>query len=513
MKPRARTMVLWCPDWSVAAATVEAGLPADQPAAVLANNVVTVCNQAARADGVRRGMRRRDAQARCPELALLDHCAERDARCFEPVLVVVEQLCAQVAPLRPGLLAVASPAGYYGDDRAAAGVLVEHLATIGVLEVHCGCADDLFTAEQAARRAAAGDCLVVPPGGSPVFVSELPVEALDEPALVGLLRRLGIRTLGALAKLPARDVKARFGDYGARIHQLARGEDPSLLTARTPPPELTCQVRFEPPLESIEAVGFSVRRTAERFVAQLAARQQVCTRVHLEAEIDGRVVSGRTWTHVRWFSADDLVDRLRWQLAATAGLTTDPQREHGGVDAVRFVPEVVEAAGADGLWGGGAEEEVERGVARVQALLGYDQVVVPALQGGRSPGDRQAWIPWGERPSGLRPRGLPWPGSIPPPAPVLVLEQPWPAEVLDGSGTMAWVSDRGALSGEPARFRPRPDTAWQPVLAWAGPWPVEERWWENGSRKLTRFQVVGADGRAWLMLCDRGRWWTEAGYD
>ena len=40
-------------------------------AAVLHANVVEVCNGPARTEGVRRGQRRRDAQARCPDLVLL----------------------------------------------------------------------------------------------------------------------------------------------------------------------------------------------------------------------------------------------------------------------------------------------------------------------------------------------------------------------------------------------------------------------------------------------------------
>ena len=63
-----RTLVVWCPDWPV----VAAGLPATVPAAVLAGGEVLACSPAARAAGVRRGMRRRDAQARCPELRLVD---------------------------------------------------------------------------------------------------------------------------------------------------------------------------------------------------------------------------------------------------------------------------------------------------------------------------------------------------------------------------------------------------------------------------------------------------------
>ena len=68
------------------------------------------------------------------------------------------------------------------------------------------------------------------------------------------------------------------------------------------------------------------------------------------------------------------------------------------------------------------------------------------------------------------------------------------------------MTERGVVSGEPTRFRLRPSTSgWQPVAAWAGPWPVDERWWSGGEGRASRFQVVGADGRAWLLVCGAGR--------
>jgi protein ImuB len=69
------------------------------------------------------------------------------------------------------------------------------------------------------------------------------------------------------------------------------------------------------------------------------------------------------------------------------------------------------------------------------------------------------------------------------------------------------------VTSEPARFRTGPGVDWQPVAAWAGPWPVEELWWESNPRRVARFQVVGVDGRAWLMTWDSGVWFTEAAYD
>lgn len=503
----ARTMVVWCPDWPVVSALVEEGLSDQLPAAVFARNIVVACNAAARADGVRRMMRRRDAQARCPALVVLDAAPDRDVRAFESVLTAIEELCPGVATLRPGLAALRAPGRFYGGEPHAAAILAEHLVGLGVRDCRIGIADELFTAEQAARRAVIQDNLVVPVGGSAAFLRDLPVDVLDDPDTVSLLRRLGLRTLGDLADLPGRDVHARFGRYGVWIHRIARGDDTAVLTARTPPPELACQVDFEPPLDSVETICFSVRRTAARFVAQLGEHDLVATKVRVEAECDAVVASTRSWLHPRWFGADDLVDRVHWQLQG--------HPIPGPVGQVRFVPETVEpsAVHAEGLWGGGTDERVERGVARVQGMLGFEAVLVPTLQGGRAPVERQARVPWGERVTGLRPVGLPWPGSIPPPAPSRVLADPWVATVVGVGGRPVEVSERGALTCEPTRFRPAPADDWQPVAAWAGPWPVEELWWDEPARRVARFQLVGVDGRAWLVALADGCWWTEASYD
>lgn len=522
-----RVLVVWCPDWPVVAALAEADVvtPASGPAsgpvaaAVLTRSAVVACNAAARAEGVRRGMRRRDAQARCPELVLLPDNPDRDTRAFEPVLAAVEALRPGVAPLRPGLLAIRAPGRFYGGEEHAAAVIAEHLVGSGVWDCRIGIADELFTAEQAARLAEVQGWRVVPEGGSAAFLRDLPVEVLDtggteEADLVGLLQRLGLRRLGDLAELPARDVLTRFGAHGAKVHRLARGADPVEPTPRTPPPDLVREVTFEPPLTSVEAVCFSVRRTAEELVAALGDRGVVATAVRVEAEGDDArrsLLSSRTWVHSRWFSVADLVDRVHWQLQATPdGVTVGAP-----VGLVRFVPETVEpaAAHADGLWGGDNDVRVDRGVARVQAMLGYDAVVVPVRQGGRSPADRQALVPWGERPTGLRPLDQPWPGRVPAPAPSRVFAEPLATAVVGATGQPVVVTERGSVTCEPARFRT--PAGWQPVDAWAGPWPVDEQWWEAGGDgcRTARFQVVGVDGSAWLMRCDGDTWWTEASYE
>ncbi|MCX6398155.1 MAG: DNA polymerase Y family protein [Propionibacteriales bacterium] len=508
-----RSLVLWCPDWPV----VAAGGSGRLPCAVVTRSAVVACNDLARTSGVRRGMRRRDAQARCPELQLFDANPERDLRAFEPVLAAVEELRPGVAPVRPGMLAIKAPGRFYGSEENAAASIAERLVELGVWDVRIGVADDLFSAEQAARLADVQGWKVIGPGASADFLGRLPVEVLEDADLVGLLQRLGLRTLGDLAALPGRDVLTRFGAYGAKVHRLARGVDPVQPEVRKPPDDLVREVVFEPPLASVEAVSFSVRRTADQLVAALADRGLVCTSLRVEAEADDAqrsLLSSRVWVHSRWFGAVDVVDRVHWQLQATpAGALVGAP-----VGLVRFVPEVVEqsAAHADGLWGGGTDDRVDRGVARVQAMLGYDAVVVPVRQGGRSPADRQLLVPWGERPAGVRAPDLVWPGALPAPAPSRVFVEPWATSVVGPDGQPVTVTDRGVMSAPPVRFHSGSTSGWQAVDCWAGPWPVDEQWWEAtgiGRGLVSRFQVVGVDGRAWLMRCDSSGWWTEAAYD
>ena len=83
--PRAETrqIAVWCPDWPVVAAATELGLSLQLPLAVFDHGEVFACSTMARVEGVRRGMRRRDASARCPELTVLERNTPSEIRAFE----------------------------------------------------------------------------------------------------------------------------------------------------------------------------------------------------------------------------------------------------------------------------------------------------------------------------------------------------------------------------------------------------------------------------------------------
>ena len=52
------------------------------------------------------------------------------------------------------------------------------------------------------------------------------------------------------------------------------------------------------------------------------------------------------------------------------------------------------------------------------------------------------------------------------------------------------------------------------MTGWAGPWPVQERWWAPAeANRLVRLQLVLADARALLVSLRDGQWAIEAIYD
>jgi protein ImuB len=509
-----RVLALWCPDWPVVAAEIVEGVPAHTPVAVFAANRVVACSPAARAEGVRRGLRKREAQSRCPGLTVVAHDPARDARAFEPVVAAVEEVAPGVEVTRPGVCAVAArgPAGYFGGEERAAERIVEHVAQACAVESQVGVADGVFAAVLAARAGR-----LVPPGGTPRFLAGLDVSVLDRPQLTDLLRRLGLRTLGDFAALPASDVLARFGFDAAYAHRLAAGRDDAPLAVRRPPPDLDVVETFDEPLDRVDAAAFAARALAGRLHERLAAHGLACTRVVVEAVTATGQELCRTWRHEGLLTAAAVADRVRWQLEGW--LTgTGSARPTGGILRLRLAPDGVVAHTAlqPGLWGetGERQDRAHRALTRVQGLLGPDAVVTAVLCGGRSPADRVRLVPWGEDRTPERDPAQPWPGALPPPAPATVLTEPLPAAVYAADGAPVSVTGRLEVSAPPARV-----VVGQPgepvgIRGWAGPWPLDERWWApEEARRQVWFQMCLVDGRALLLALRAGAWVVEAVYD
>jgi protein ImuB len=560
----ARTLVTWCPDWPVAAA----GYAASDPVAVVFAGRVVASSAAARADGVSVGLRRREAQGRCPALVVVEQDLGRDARAFEPVAAAVEAFTPRVEVVRPGATAFATrgPSRYFGGDEALAAKVATAVdavvAPIGSATCRVGIADGPFAAELAAR--AADRVRVVPQDTSAAFLAPFPVSTLDRPDLADLLVRLGLPTLGHVAALPADVVLARFGPEGKRAHQLAQGHDERPLAALASPPDLTVSAELDPPVDRVDMAAFTAKALADELHSRLVALGLACTRIAIEVETEHGEHLLRLWRHDGALTAGAVAERVRWQLdgwlssgAATAGITL-----------LRLIPDEVKPDHGRqlGFWGGtaAADDRAARALARVQGMLGPEGVVTAVIGGGRDPDSQVRLVPWGDprepvraggpvasaapgvatlstvvdasttvdnvatRPTShapkrrRRPRRTmgaaadevpPWPGNLPVPAPAVVHLPPLPAEVQDGDGQPVTVSGRGLVQGHPRAISVA-GGPWTAIDAWAGPWPAEERWWDPAaSRRRARFQLSLVDGTAHLVVLEGGRWQVAASYD
>jgi protein ImuB len=243
--------------------------------------------------------------------------------------------------------------------------------------------------------------------------------------------------------------------------------------------------------------------------------------VVIETDVGERLE--RVWRHEGALSSTGIVDRVRWQLD---GWLNGPsaQRPSGGVSRLLLVPdEVMPARGRQhGFWGGEteADERAGRALARVQGMLGVAAVTVPERRGGRGPADVVVRAPFvgidGDDGQG---HGValdaPWPGRVPSPLPTLLPTELLPIQVLDVRGAAVWVSGRGTLSAEPSMVRFDDAVGGGvSILGWAGPWPCDERWWDQRThRRRARLQLALADGRALLVQIEQGSWSVEAIYD
>ncbi len=469
---------------------------------------------------------------------------DSDIRDGELVAAALEQFTPLSEALRPGLhaLRVKGPSRYFGGERALAELIVKAVSDTvpSAPRAGVGVADSLFAAGLAARAAAAPTAtVVVPPRQGRQFLADLPLISLADPvsplhsdengaeALLDVLWRLGIRTLGDLAALSETDVLGRFGWPGLLAHRLACGLDDRPLQAEAAGEDAGVEAEIDPPADRIETVAFMARALAGDMVARLARDGLDCVCVGITAESDSGHASNRRWRHELRFGAADIVDRVRWQLE---GWYRSPERPTGPVTLIRITPCVVAPADGRqlGMWGAKSEadERAARALARLQGLLGAEAVTVPRLAGGRRPADTGRRVPLHaaeaevvskkgrpQKDGKARATKAPWPGRLPAPSPAMVLDEPEPITVTDCGGDPVTVSGRGAASAAPCQVTDSGGRNYA-VVAWAGPWPLDERWWRPPARRRqARFQLVLDDGSAHLCVLESGRWWREATYD
>ncbi|WP_053546071.1 Y-family DNA polymerase [Corynebacterium deserti] len=530
-------MALWFPDWPVQAVWLdrEEKLQVKNPIAITAQYRIQVCGLVARRRGVKRGMKVRQAQAVCPELEVVDADLDRDARMFEGIIESLGDVASSVEVLRPGLVVIdaGAAARYHGSEDTAVAMLIDASSRQGI-DVFAGVADEITTAVIAARYEG-GKVVERGREASISFLNQQPLSALGAETALGCdldvvraLSDLGLRTLGDLAALPVDAVATRFGNPGLRCHNIARARN-----ARNVAPPIThvdWEVAHVPEetIMRVDAAAFLARTLAAQLHQRLAHAGVVCQVLKVTADFTTGDTLSRVWRTGEPLTEQATADRVRWQLdgwLTARGVTeSDDPNDHDGITGLWLTP--VECVPPDmasgGLWDTGrSHNHVARQVIqRVQSTLGIDAVLQPVPAGGRGVEERIHFVPYGEKRDAVRnPQGA-WPGQIPGPLPARLgggINHPASQiTMIDAESQRIYVTAEALLSSSPYAL------AWGKarylITGWAGPWPVDDRWWEKNGTKYARLQVVGravSEERqlsAWLLIWKDSKWRIEATY-
>ncbi|MEA2141007.1 MAG: protein ImuB [Solirubrobacteraceae bacterium] len=303
---------------------------------------------AAEAYGVRRGMALGEALARCPDLALVPADPVGVEESWESLLRSLEAIGAAVESARAGLayFETGPLCSLHGSDAA---VIAAGQRAAGPSQGAAGAADRRASAHARTGAGPTRFCslaaalavrsrrpLVLDGSDALRWLSGRPIELLGYRAeteqLLEPLTRLGVRTLGELARLGRSALADRFGAAGVFAHRLACGEDTSLR------PRLAQELMEETMSVGDASSGPAIERVLGVLVDRLLARSDRRGRTLRAVTLSARLLAGGGWRE-RVVFRQPLADRDRISLALSLRLLLLPAPAASlGLSVERFGP-------------------------------------------------------------------------------------------------------------------------------------------------------------------------------
>jgi protein ImuB len=269
------------------------------------------------------------------------------------------------------------------------------------------------------------------------------------------LRRWGLRTLGDLAALPPAELVERLGEEGARLRQLARGEDPRPLVPEVFEAPFEASLDLEWPVEGLEPLSFVLGRLLDPLTARLVRGHSGA----VEIEVRLRLVTCEE--HVRTLQLPSPFSDPK-TLRTLILLDLEAHPPPAGIERVTIAVDpapgrVVQFSLLERALP--SPEQLSTLMARLGALVGEQRAGTAALADSYQPDG------FSMRPLVLV-SGPPTTPSHPAIRPALRrFRPPIPARVT-------------VEHDRPAAVRPRrPGLAGGPVETWAGPWRTSGQWW------------------------------------
>ena len=191
--------------------------------------VIATANYEARAFGVRSAMASARAVALCPGLLILPPRFDLYRAVSRQFHAIFHDYASLVEPLSldEAYLDVSASTRCQGSATLIAAEIRARIRSELALTVSAGVAPNKFLAKVASDWRKPDGLFTIAPEQVAQFVAALPVARISGVGRVTAekLRRLGVATCGDLQAIPLETLVQRFGRYGSRLFELARGED------------------------------------------------------------------------------------------------------------------------------------------------------------------------------------------------------------------------------------------------------------------------------------------------
>ncbi len=314
--------------------------------------VVCAASYEARRFGVRSAMPSSRARRLCPEGVFLSPRFERYGDLSHRIFGIYRRYTPLVEPLSldEAFLDVTRSRALHGEGPAIAAAIRAAVKGETGLTVSAGVAEVKLAAKIATDFGKPDGLTVVPAGGVAAFLAPLPVGRLWGVGEVteGALRRLGVATIGDLARLPEAALASVTGAERAHhLRTLARGEDPREVVPDEAAHSVGGEETFEEDLRGEAALARAILQQAARVGRRLRAAALKGRVVTLKVKYaDFTLVTRRTTLDA---PTDD--DRVIYEAARAQLARVDPAR------AVRLAGVTVSGFGeaADGAEAGAGQ--------------------------------------------------------------------------------------------------------------------------------------------------------------
>jgi len=353
-------------------------------------SVVTAATYEARKFGVNSAMPMALALRRCPQAVVLEPHFEKYRHWSQVVMSMFDDVTPRVERLGidEAFLDVAGAVRLLGSPFDIATELRRRVHAETGLHCSVGAASTKFVAKLASSVAKPDGLLIVPHEHTLAFLHPRPVSALwgvggkTEEVLLGL----GLRTVGDVARTPLDTLVRKVGPAaGAKLHDLAWGRDPRVVTTGTEEKSVGHEVTFSTDVTDPQVVRRELLRLSDRVGARLRDAGTSGRTVVLKLRTSDFV----TITRSRTLADPTDLGRRIYDEVRQVYEATGKQHERIRLVGVR-VEQLVSGGGGGslGLWDDDADwREAESTMDALRAKFG-STMLTPASLLGAAPRDR-----------------------------------------------------------------------------------------------------------------------------